>query len=798
MIRRHSDLLRDLATRLPVEDAVGLLARLPAAERHRALAGGLPDWGELREAVVRWVAAHGDAASQLAAIGAVPQYRFSRRDFVVALADAADPGVRTAVYLHPEADPVLRRRMLTDGPYAHSVPDTLRKTLLATRSRHLLGPARDAADPAIARRAAGFVRGPRFQPPPRTPKAVHAWLTMAVPQRNDAGKRAGLPPRLGPRARRVRARLAASALELWTAADWQELAALHRERPLDAMTTSRLAGHPACPAHAALELLRYAPPAGFFEIATHAIVSGTLTWDDLRRHAVPADAVLRTFAAQSLTADRRAVLGTTETTKHLVEQVRSRVGDDPRRWWALLVLLRREFTGTIGELLDAAVALAAQPDNVACPAATEPAGSPWTFLLSLAAPESAVALVPAIAEILSTSAAATDGEPETPAAEMLRTWALQPMPAGVVDGFFATASVCQLVTLAQRFARLGALTDRLLRLDEPAVNAALLTSHHLPAHIRRRVLSGTSFATGRPGSLALDSSLTDTTRPLPGWHDSNIRVLTHNVTTIAEALRARRNLRVAYQLAGCRRLVELGHLELAASFTARTERAHGALPHPALAEALRRPLAVGDRGAALDALRTLADNLFRRFLTLPDPEELEAFLEVEDAPDWAVVAEEMRVRPLSPDILAVLAEHGHDIPDDLARLLLTTAPDRCAPHLAHRSTELARLALDITPLSQENSGRRFPAPWLAPCLEKGVLSAAEVVARGRPAGSVLRAFPAQVNPHLRADMDAAIRDLMARHGPFTVDALQVVAVLAEDFAGTFAELLDTAIAATAS
>ncbi|MEU8132500.1 hypothetical protein [Streptodolium elevatio] len=787
------DLLPDLLARLAVDDAVELFARVPADLRRRALAGRLPEWGELREAIVRWVVAYGDAGSQLAALGDVPRYRNSRRDFVRALADAADPDVRTAVYLHPEADPVLRRRMLTVGPYAGSVPDGLRKALLATRSRHLLGPARDAADPAIARRAAALVRGPKFQPPPRTPAAVHAWLAVPVPERTEAEQKRGVPHRLGPSARRVRARLATLALEQWTAADWAALAALHRERPLDPMTTSRLAGHAACPTDAALDLLRHTAREGFHEVATHAILAGTLTWDDLLTRAVPAASVIAVMSALPLTEDRESAHGTAGTRKRLVEQVRSRLGDEPMRWWSLLVLLRGAFPGTVPELLDAAAASAPEPGTVEFASTNGLAGSPWTYLLSLAAPEKATEIVPGVAELTAPPGARAKS-PGTLAGEMLSTWALQNMPSGVVEGFIAVADARQRVALAQRLNGYGPLMERLLELDEPAVNASLVTRPHLPARLRRRILSGTSHATGRPGSLALHASVTVVNSRQSWFNDTKYQVLTRNATTIAEVLRSHRPLHAPYQVAGCRRLVELGRLDLVASFVGRTDPALGVLPLPALADALRGPLAAADRDAALAALRALTKRLFRNYLTAPDLQELTRHLEVEDTPDWAVVAAEMRARPLSADVLAVLAQHGEDMPEDLARLLLTTAPERCAPYLAHRTAELARLALDIAPVAHRRTGPSDEFAWLGPCLEKGLLTAEDWVARGRPVRHVLRSF--RHDQRLRARVDAAIRDLTVRHGPLSLDTLLVVAVLADDFPGTLAELLATATAAT--
>lgn len=789
------DLLPDLLTRLAVDDAVELLARVPADLRRKALAGRLPEWGELREAVVRWVVAYGDTGSQLAALGDGPRFRTSRRDFVAALADAPDPDVRTAVYLHPEADPVLRRRMLTDGPYAASVPDGLRKALLATRSRHLLGPARDAADPVIARRAVRLVRGPGFQPPPRTPAAVHAWLAVSVPPRTEAERNRGVPQRLGPSSRRVRARLATLALERWTAADWADLTALHRERPLDPMTTSRLAGHPACPTDAALDLLRHATPAGFHEVATHATLAGTLAWDDLRTQARPAAAALRVLAALPLTEDREAALGTAEANKRLAEQVRSRLGDEPQRWWSLLVLLRGAFPGTVPELLDAAAASAPEPGTVEFASPRGLDGSPWTFLLSLAAPERAAEIVPRVAELVA-PAGLRARKPDALAGEMLSTWALQNMPMGVIEGFITVADTPQRVTLAQRLNGYGPLMERLLRLDEPAVNASLVTRPHLPARLRCRILSGTSHATGRPGSLALHSSLTITNARRSWWNDTKHQVLTRNVTTIAEVLRTHQTLRAPFQVAGCRRLVELGRLDLVASFAGRTDPDLGVLPLPALADALRGPMAAGDRDAVLAALRSLSKDLFRTFLTAPNPQDLACHLEVEDALDWEVVAAEMRARPLSADVLAVLAEHGEDMPHDLARRLLTTAPAHCAPYLAHRSAELADLALDIAPVANRRTGQSDESAWLGPCLEKGLLTAEDWVARGRPVRYVLRSF--RHDKRLRAGVDTAVRDLTVRHGPLSMDALLVVAVLADDFPGTLAELLDTAKAATAS
>ncbi|MGC0416003.1 hypothetical protein [Embleya sp. AB8] len=163
-----------LLDHLGAVDAVALSARLPAGVRRDVLAEGLPVGPEVRRAVVEWVVAHGAGEDRRALLGG-PEPE-AEADVLAALADVADPGLRTAVYLHPDASATLRRQMLAGGPGALPVPDELRTVLLGARSRQLLGPACGAADPELAAHAARVVRGPRRQPPPQAPDEVYAWL----------------------------------------------------------------------------------------------------------------------------------------------------------------------------------------------------------------------------------------------------------------------------------------------------------------------------------------------------------------------------------------------------------------------------------------------------------------------------------------------------------------------------------------------------------------------------------------------------------------------------------------------
>lgn len=784
------DHVRDLLARLAADEALAVLERLPPGPRREFLVWGLPVRGEWRDALVRWVAGRGDTGDQRAALG--NPHAGDRRDVVAALADAADPGIRTAVYLHPHADPVLRRRMLTDGPYAKSPPDELRRALLATRSRHLLGPARDAADPDIARHATREVRGPRYQEPPRIPAEAYAWLDVPVPRRSDAEKSRGVPPRLGPRARRARARFAAMALESWTAADWTAFTELHRKRPLDPMTTSRLVAHPACPPSAAMSMLRdsAAHPeesgSGFREVAEQALLSGALTAGDLYAHAAPAAQVLRVFAFQGITEDRDPVPDLVEVKRLMTEDVRTRLADDPVRWWSLLALLHTDFPGTIPDLLDAA---ASSPPTIApLSAEGDPrlGGSPWTLLLSLADPDRTTAIV--------TDVAALAGGEHVVASEMARCWELPHMPTETVEGFLTIANQRQLVRFAGQRQAGEDLLIRLVALDEPEVNAVLLRNHAMPVSVRRRILSGTSHATGRPDSLPLHPSVEASGGRFGGMEDKHF-VHSHDPERIAAVLDADSSICAAYQAAGCRRLLELDRFDLVATFARRTDRVAGALPFPVVAEALRAPVTSGDEVAAHHALRDLSARLFRQDLTTPNLDDLRCHFEVDPATDWSAVAAELRGKPIPDGLAAVLAESGENLPDELARTLLADDPAACARHLAPRSAELANLALDAAPMARSlRRNGQVQEAWAELCVRKGLFTVEELVARGHPARGVLRAF--QHHRELRERADAAIRDLIARHGPLSQDTLHVAALLLDDFAGTLPELLTTAVAAT--
>lgn len=781
-----------LLRRLEPDEAVRLLARMPGAQRHGVLVSGIPRRGPVRDAIVRWVAADGEPADQQAALRGGGS-EDPRRDFVAALVDARDPDVRAAVYLHRAADPVLRRRILVDGPYADTVPDRIRDVLAATRSRHRLGPALDAADPALAAMAARRVHGPRWRPVPRDPAGLFAWLHVPFPGRNDAERGRGVPERLGPRARRVRARLAVAALECWTDADWAAFVALNAERPLDPVTASRVAGHAACPAAAALELLRHVPDHAFRDVLAHVVTAGTVTAEDLRLRVVPAGPVLRVLGTRSHPEPASSAPAWTEARERLTQDVRDRLGADSARWASLLALLQGDFAGTATELLDAAAHQRLVPDPDTEP---RPGTSPWNFLLALADPRHTAAIIAGVVEATAASHPAASAR-RLVAGELLKCLSLRELSDAATDAFLALADPAQLVALATRVHQRPDLIDRLYAFDLPGVNLELLRNR-LPARLRRRILSGTSHATGRPGSLALHPAITDDQASGRIWGITDKDYIhTDHVGRIAKMLDTGPQLCATYQAACGRRLVELGRFDLVVEFARRTDRTRGAIPLPGVAEALRGPVANGDPQAAHRALRTLADRVFLRNIALGAGNEILCHLAAEAVVDWAAVAEQLRREPVPPGVAAVLA--GADgLPDDLALMLMRADPGGCAGALAGRSPELARLALERAKPTRSSPPQAgiYRDPWHEVCVRSGHFTVAELVERTRPAADVPALFDNR--PDLRLRADAAIRELMDRHGPLSDDALLFVQTVLADFPGTLPELFATAVAATSA
>ncbi|WP_406290138.1 hypothetical protein [Embleya sp. NBC_00896] len=792
---------------LTAAEAVALLARLPAPRRHEVLAGPLPAAAKVRGEVVRWVVESGDADDCRALLGGFAPGAAA----LEALAGAADPAVRVAVYLHPDAPAALRRSMLAGGPGALAVPGELRDVLLGTRSRHLLGPAWDAADPAVAAHAARHVHGPRRQPPPQAPEDVYAWLRIALPSANGSPEAHGREPvsRRVPRERRVRARLAAVAFEAWTAADWDTLARLHGDAPLDPVTARFLIGHPSCPAAAGSALLRSDTRVGQAQKVVAGLRAGTFGPAHLYTRVTHAPAVLAVLESPWLWQVVGEIPGLREAHAALRDAVRAELGDDAGRWRSLLALLRGDFPGTIPELLCEAASTApperlpAHPGSgavdgagvrtgVGAEAGAEAGGSPWAFLLLLAEP----ARLPSI---IASVAAAEPGWGGCVTEEILRLGKGVRLPGPLVDGFAAVADEPARVKFARQRGGDPETATRLVELDDPVVNAALLATHRLPPRIFRRVLSGTAHATGRAGTLRLHPS---TFRDARGQYQPRFapKYLVHSCDPdrIAELLRSTTAFCAAYQAAGCRRLVELGRLDLVADFVTAPGGPRVARPHTVLVEALAESLAADDSDAAHDALRALSGRLFLADLGTPNLGDLGCHLEIEPALDWAAVAESRRGKPYPRGVARILAQ-ADDLPKDIALALLAADPDGCAPTLAARSPALAHAALDAaSPAARRNGyGPAFqdPAWWPEQCLREGLFTVEDLITRGRPIGAVLQLC--RRRPTTTRGADTHVRNLIDRHGPLPVDAWAVLAMLMEDFTGTLPELIATAEAAAA-
>lgn len=108
------------------------------------------------------------------------------------------------------------------------------------------------------------------------------------------------------------------------------------------------------------------------------------------------------------------------------------------------------------------------------------------------------------------------------------------------------------------------------------------------------------------------------------------------------------------------------------------------------------------------------------------------------------------------------------------------------------SRPLALAALDDVGLAVRQGERS----WLTEVLEHGRLTPLEVLTRGRPVASAVRALRSvHLDTRVREQVDAAIDELIARRLTGNVHAWLAVAAFSPDFVGSLTELLETAAAA---
>ncbi|MCF2530335.1 hypothetical protein [Yinghuangia soli] len=793
--------LAALLDHLTPAEASALVARLPGARRSAMFGGPLPGDPDVRRTVLDWVVAHSSPADRTAVLTALAP---SEWRVFADLAVTPDPAVRTAVYLHWRTPAAVRRRMLAGGPGTLPVPAELRTALLTTSSRHLLGPARDAADPAIAAHARRKIHGPRCQPPPQDPAGVHAWLRVTPAPQEDP-ERARSPRRPpGPSSRQVRRRLAAIAFEAWTPADWAALLALHQEHPLDSVTVENLTAHPYCPADIAMAwMYPDVHASGRPGPVLAGLRAGTFTARDLYERAEPATAVLTTLAS----GEYAFVLGQDPAVRaanaRLGALVRAELGGDPARWHSLLVLLRSGFPGTVPELLRAAATAPALqgtvlPERPEAPSPREANTSPWVFLLSLAEPEHVAPIVRGVAAAL--DAADRESQVDPVVEEFLKAAYFSDVPGPLLAAFAEVAPEADRVKLARSYRYRPDLVDAVLALDDPALNAGLILGYAAAPHLRSRVLNGVSYATGEPGSLPVHPAVFTDAPTYPV--DARVRHLLHgdDADELAALLASTSMLPLAYRVAGCRRLAERGRLDLVAGLVAGT--ASDGKPHAHLARIgaeLSGLMQAGDPAAVAAALRAMSRTLFLAELVATGHTETGAHMDLDDDLDWAAAAEILRARPPGRawhGLVATLAR-AHSLPDEMARLAFEKAPAEAATHLAMRSPDWARAALDV-PLRARGAwspGVSYPAVWPEQCLRSGKFGIGEFVARARPAGAML-----DVGLRRPAETEGAraqVRALMDRCGPQGPEVLAVAAALLDEFPGTLPELFALAEAAAA-
>ncbi|RCV50383.1 hypothetical protein [Marinitenerispora sediminis] len=327
-------------------------------------------------------------------------------------------------------------------------------------------------------------------------------------------------------------RLRAELLELRATLDWAAVAEAAREQPFDEDATRALverkdcpeevgvllfAAHPAVVAEYAARLgpeLLAAPPAGAAGAKTVRVMvrrgfGRGLSGTDLLERGTPATAVLEA-ARQRPAAPERARVAWDGFTARLGELVEDRIGTDPERWRVLRARMR-SFKGTVTELLDEVAGGGGRPpkpgwpDSGAMPEpgrSASPGGVRAAFLTLLnAAPACQAALLPHLDD-----------------RTLYDLFAHGTWRDAWLDHASAAADRRYAVALARRGSLDAEAIERLMRLDEPEVNAQLFLRASATAPQRERLLSGRPFDPARGTPLPLDPGLVEhLLRRSGGW-----------------------------------------------------------------------------------------------------------------------------------------------------------------------------------------------------------------------------------------------------------------------------------------
>ncbi|MDI2127604.1 hypothetical protein [Yinghuangia seranimata] len=697
-------------------------------------------------------------------------------DVLDALARSTEPAAVVAGYAHPDASTALRRRILAGGPGTPPVPAELRELLYATSAVPLLAPALHGQDRDLAAHAAAVVDSTGPNSAPREPADVYTWLRSGrrTPDEEADGQ---------DEEKAVQDLLDSVAFGLWTAGEWNDFAARYAAQPIASMMTWRLLTHPDCPPAAAVTLMLACDDGT--SALLHGLVTGRLTPEYLATEASGAAGLVSVLCAAAVRARAYSEPTVPAAVDAVRAAVRAELGADPERWRALLALLRTGYSGSLPELLRATAdpapaRLPAAPKRRDPEADTHPGdartGSSWTWLLTLAEPAHQGRVVRALTARLS------DADRQEILAEICLCGDPRMLSDDLVEAFLASAD-------ARHRARFAALRwhrpqtlARLAALDDTAVNSVLLNKPGIPAAMKGRIAHSGWFTL--PGTDADDPVVRQyggAALPKALIHAPDAHLVYGVLGTSAHSLCA------TYQVAGCRRLIALGRLDLAADFVLGEPAANTARPHNIVVTTLREPLGAGDAAAAEDAARALVESLFATHLLTPTGSELTCHFEVDLDPDWPRIARLLAGRPVPQHAAATLAALP-GAPDHLARAILEADPAQTARHIAVLSPELASAALDLVSLE----GARG-TDWIRDCIEQGLLTAEDVATRAWPAGALLGLCFRQ--PDTFANLSGHVRDLIARHSPLAGETTAILAQLAPEFTGTLPELLATASAA---
>ncbi|RCV49490.1 hypothetical protein [Marinitenerispora sediminis] len=614
-------------------------------------------------------------------------------------------------------------------------------------------------------------------------------------------------------------------LNPWRDLDWTALLAAHAKRPLPPGMVETLVERADCPDEAfaplgashpepdvlLARLERPAPPGLLGALRADGLrvdtliavvdrgLGRTFTGADLLHRVRPARVVLET--AQGLRAPEEPARREWQAFRAgLAELVAERLGSDAAAWRALRAALA-EFPGSIGELVEEAVARAAGgeaavgapwPDAQEMPTLT----GPWRVLKGERA---------AFVELLNAAATPVQRQllrhvDDQTASDLLALgewrpewldWARESGPGGRERVLVARHQLEQQVVSRNRMAT--SLPRRLLpaeaaaelaALDDPAVNAALIYQPLLPRPLRDAVLTGRRLRPGPADRLPLDADLraelvdppTSWTDLLPAFGTGDPELTAHCIQSGWADRSPALQLRIVlglWERNGTAPLREEPRRWLPGSFDEKVR----ALVAELLAEE--------DESAALDRLRAaVADaestrGLLERFRTSGSDFYLiqtEGFVL-----EWDELYAAFQRGALDP------GRAGELVGDDLCPERLAGRPwvrlSR-AQRTAVRDLAGGRPAAEVlaaTPLTV-----RGGQSWVEEALRAGLLTPADVVRHARPAGAALTAVP------LDAPARREVADLVREHLAGRPDAWALVTHLAADFTGALPELLRTA------